>query len=93
MKAPDPYDLPEIAYHDVKQFYHGETLEEAIKKGKSKFGSEPAIIFVLLPDTGTTHAHFCLLRVDILLFQMQGFMKASQVKAGVFGKCQAPSNI
>lgn len=52
IKGPDPYDLPPIAFHDGRQAFPGETMKQAADMGQQHFGSEPSIIFALLPDTG-----------------------------------------
>ena len=53
MRPPDPRNLPQIAFHDGRRDFPGETMKKAAQLGQDHFGAKPNIIFVLLPDTGS----------------------------------------
>ena len=54
LQTPEPFDLPEIVFHDRNRAFPGESLHRAMDLGKQYFKQDPRIIFVLLPDTGAS---------------------------------------
>lgn len=60
LQTPDPQQLPSIIYHDGRNSFPGETMENAAKAGYQKFRVAPQIIFVLLPDNCEPRLHLNL---------------------------------
>ena len=54
LQTPEPFYLPEIVFHNCNRAFLGESLQRAVELGKQHFQQDPKIIFVLLPDTGTS---------------------------------------
>lgn len=59
LRAPEPRNLPPIAWHDGSRSFPGETMQEAMRAGEKHFQAKPRIIFVCLPDTGETAVPNC----------------------------------
>ena len=52
LTTPEPFNLPEIVFHQPSNTFPGETLDRAFQAGRNHFKREPDLLFVLLPDTG-----------------------------------------
>lgn len=58
LNVPPADNQPPIIYHNGAANYPGETMQQAVEVARKHFrGTEPAIIFCLLPDTGASPTH------------------------------------